>query len=176
MLPLWVLWWLKITYSSVVAGNVFERMRNSSLLSMPNYFPAWILVAVLLYWREEILFVISQSWRVSLIRYENGIPAAPMRVASTCTIWDLTSYQFVPMKKGIGIRNSVLWEIALGYSMEYLSIMDTTQSQSNAVEPAVSYSAPSYFTANTAQRWNTKLIFILVVVMYQLWFGPAWLR
>ena len=74
------------------------------------------------------MFVSYQSWRVSLIRYNNVIPAAPMRVASSYTIWDLTSYQFVPMNEGIITKNDVLWEVALESSIKYSYIIESTQS------------------------------------------------
>ena len=69
------------------------------------------------------MFVFTQYFQVYLIIYDNGIPAAPMQVASSCTIWDLTSYQIVPMNNGIVTKNTVLWEFALGSSMEYSSII-----------------------------------------------------
>ena len=81
------------------------------------------MVTVILSWRELITFVSSQSWRVSLIRYNNIMPAEPMWIASSYIIWGLASYQFVPMNKGVITKNAVLWEVALGYSMKYSSIM-----------------------------------------------------
>ena len=135
----------------MVTESVFERMYNSSLLSMSNEFPECILVEVIQSWREVILFVFYQSWKVSLIRYGNGIPSDPMRVASSCIILDLTSYHFVIMNEGIVTKNSVLWEVALGSSMEYSSITESNQSQSNAVTLAVSYSTQESFTEKSAQ-------------------------
>ena len=100
MIPFWFLCCTRITSSSVVAEYIFERIKIDPhcqcQLSSHNEF--WSQCS---YIREsDILFVYYQSWRVSLIRYDNEISAASMRVASSCTIWDLTSYQLVPIKIG----------------------------------------------------------------------------
>ena len=108
MVSLFVLWCLMITSLRVVAGKLFERIRNDSLFSMSNEVPEFIFVPVILSCREGILFLSSQSCQVSLMRYYNGIPADPMKVTSSCTIWDLTSYHFVPMKEVIVTKNTVL--------------------------------------------------------------------
>ena len=83
------------------------------------------MVAVLLSWRKVIPFVSSQSWWVYLIRYYNGTPAFPMLVRSSCTIWDLTSYQFVPMNEGIVTKKYVIWGFALVSSMDYSYIVES---------------------------------------------------
>ena len=165
MVPFWFLWWTRITSSSLVTENAFKRIRNSSLLSISNEFPKFILVTVLLSWRDEIMFVSYQSWWVSLIRYDNGITASPMRVASSCTIWDLTSYQFFPTNKGIVAKNYLLWEVSLWYYMECSSIMESTHSWSNSVALAVSYYASASFSSKIAQQINAETRLILVVLM-----------
>ena len=114
-------------------------MRNISFLLMSNEFSECILVTVLLSWIEIIPLVYSQSWRVYLTRYNNVISATPIRVASSYTIWALTSYQFVPMNEGVITKNSVIWEVSLGHSMKYSYIMGSTQSRSNSETLATSY-------------------------------------
>ena len=55
------------------------------------------------------------------------------------------------MNEGIVNKDAVLWKLALGYSVGYSSIMESTQSRSNSVALAVSYFAPEYYTGENAQ-------------------------
>ena len=105
--PFVVVWWARTKLSSVVVAKIFIRIRNSSVLSKSNVVPWWSFVRTLLSWRFDMCSVSSQRSRVSLTKYVIGIPALPIRVASSAMIMVLTSCQFVPSNRGTVTANGV---------------------------------------------------------------------